>query len=244
MNMRLAEKVWVALGLVVACHSVPLDDATGAVVPDDNESGAAGEPSSSQGGSDSGPTAGRSGAGGSAPAHGGTAGEPQSSNGAGETSTAGSDGVAPDPAFEGPSRCTSGKSRDPNASEGPEMNPGFPCIFCHALSNSGTGEADAPIFTFAGTVYPHAHEPSSCIGGGLGGATVVVRDADGQELSAETNASGNFLLEDVLLAPPYSATVRYQGRERSTTTPHSDPDCNRCHTELGDLGAPGRVVLP
>lgn len=142
--------------------------------------------------------------------------------------------------FEGPARCTSGMVRDPNASEGPEMNPGFPCITCHLAASEG----DAPVFAFAGTLYPSVHEPNSCQGAAANGAEVVISDAMGLELRAEANTSGNFLLEDALLTPPFSAKVLFDGRERATTTAHDSGDCNVCHTQQGDQGAPGRIVLP
>jgi hypothetical protein len=149
----------------------------------------------------------------------------------------------PDP-FGVSARCSSQRTRDPNEAEAPEMNPGFACLVCHAASNAATGEADAPIFAFAGTLYATGHEPSSCIGGGDGAAQVLVRDVDGQELSALANSSGNFLFEDAILKPPFSAKVLLDGRERAATTPHHNPDCNVCHTQQGEQGAPGRVVLP
>lgn len=131
-------------------------------------------------------------------------------------------------------------TRDPNESESPEMNPGFPCIACHLAA----GDGDAPIFTFAGTVYPSAHEPNSCTGVAAQGAELIVSDAAGSVLRALTNTSGNFLLEDAVLVPPYSVTVAFQGRQRTTTTPHQGADCNACHSQVGEQGAPGRVVLP
>jgi hypothetical protein len=124
------------------------------------------------------------------------------------------------------------------------MNPGFPCVFCHTVANAASGEGDAPIFAFAGTLYPTAHEPNSCRGSSAEGAEVVVRDNAGAELRAVANTSGNFLLEDALLAPPFSVKIVFAGRERAATTPHAQGDCNFCHTEQGDQGAPGRIVLP
>lgn len=124
------------------------------------------------------------------------------------------------------------------------MNPGFPCNFCHTAFHAATGENDAPIFAFAGTLYRHAHEPDSCVGSGDGLAQVVVRDAENQELSALANVSGNFFFEDAIITPPYSVEVLFEGRVRTSAMPHHNPDCNLCHTEKGSQGARGRVVLP
>jgi hypothetical protein len=120
------------------------------------------------------------------------------------------------------------------------MNPGFACIACHAASPEG----DAPQFAFAGTLYPSSHEPNGCLGAAAEGAVVIVQDAAGLELRAVANSAGNFLLEDAVLTPPYSASVVFEGRTRTTARVHERADCNACHTERGELGAPGRVVLP
>ena len=67
-------------------------------------------------------------------------------------------------------RCSSRERRDPNESEGPEMMPGRACTSCHALSNSASGEGDAPIFAFAGTLFSTAHEPDDCFDSRVEGA--------------------------------------------------------------------------
>lgn len=140
--------------------------------------------------------------------------------------------------------CTSGATRDPNESEGPEMTPGRACITCHAEDNAASGEGDAPIFAFAGTVFPGGHEPDDCIASGSQGAQVIVTDAMGKEFTAAVNAVGNFLFEDEHFAYPYQAKVVFLGRERRMQTAQQSGDCNRCHTAAGDFGAPGRIVLP
>ena len=165
-------------------------------------------------------------AGGAPPSHGGAIAEP------------------PFDPFAGPSRCSSGKTRDPNESEAPEMNPGFACNACHAASNAASGEGDAPVFAFAGTLYRHAHEPNSCIGEGDGRAEVVATDATGAVRAALANSSGNFHSDGGALVPPFEVEVHFEGRVRRAMTAHHDPDCNGCHTEQGTRGAPGRVVLP
>ena len=151
--------------------------------------------------------------------------------------------AAPDP-FTAPSVCTSGKQSSINESEGPMMGPGWACITCHADSNAASGEADAPLFAFAGTVYPSAHEPLDCIASASEGAQIELTDANGKVFTQAANSVGNFFDESADFAFPYSAKVKFQGRERSMLTRQAIGDCNSCHTEKGDLAAPGRILLP
>lgn len=154
---------------------------------------------------------------------------------------AGSAGEMSDP-FAVPPRCTTGISRDPNESEGPEMMPGHACIACHVEDNAASGEGDAPVFAFAGTLYATAHEPDDCAG--AEGAEVVVTDARGAVFTTTANRSGNFFVETSGLMKPFRASVRFRGRERAMVTPQTDGDCNWCHTATGANSAPGRIVLP
>lgn len=124
------------------------------------------------------------------------------------------------------------------------MGPGRACIGCHADSNAATGENDAPIFAFAGTVYPTAHEPIDCIGSGSEGAEIEITDADGRVFTQVANHSGNFFDEPQAFSYPYRAKVRFQGRERAMVAPQLIGDCNSCHTEQGLEAAPGRILLP
>jgi hypothetical protein len=141
-------------------------------------------------------------------------------------------------------RCTSGVTRNLNESEGPEMAPGRACNTCHAEENAASGEGDAPIFSFAGTVFPTGHEPDDCIGAGAAGALVVVTDSAGQTFTAAVNRGGNFVLEEDLFVRPYRAKLIFQGREREMASAQRNGDCNSCHTAAGTNGAPGRIVLP
>jgi hypothetical protein len=140
--------------------------------------------------------------------------------------------------------CTSGVRRDPNESEGPEMLPGHACTSCHAQSNAASGEGDAPIFAFAGTLFPSPHEPDDCVGSASEGATVTITGADGMTFSATANTSGNFFLETNALELPFTAQVAFEGRRRRMAVPQSVGDCNECHTVRGNDGAPGRILLP
>ena len=147
--------------------------------------------------------------------------------------------------FAAPAACSSGVMRDPNESESPLMMPGRACNACHVDVAASTGEAP-PIFRFAGTVYPTAHEPDDCVGAAAFGAQVWVTDANGVIESAKVNRSGNFSLEARYPAfvPPFQVKVLFEGRERRMLTPQIDGDCNGCHTADGAKAAPGRIVLP
>ncbi len=139
-------------------------------------------------------------------------------------------------------RCTSGVTRDPNESEGPEMNPGHACIACHSAVIA-TGD-DAPSFSFAGTAFPTGHEPDNCAGSGSEGAVITVTDAAGQTFAATANAVGNFFVEDAAPKFPITATIELGGRKRRMTAPQMSGDCNSCHTAEGAEGAPGRITVP
>jgi hypothetical protein len=156
-------------------------------------------------------------------------------------------GEAGDPAadpFSGPPLCTSGVTRSINESEGPAMGPGRACVGCHADSNLASGEGDAPIFAFAGTVYPSAHEPDDCVGSGSEGAEIEITDAQGRVFTETVNASGNFYEDSPAFEYPYQAKIRFQGRERVMGSAQMIGDCNGCHTQKGATSAPGRILLP
>jgi len=142
-----------------------------------------------------------------------------------------------------PARCSSGRARSPNESEGPDMMPGRACISCHADTVAATGE-DAPIFLFGGTLFPTGHEPDDCIADAAEGAQVIVTDATGAVFAATANATGNFSLDEGRLVPPFRAKVVFEGRERAMSLEQTNGDCNACHSAEGEQGAPGRIVLP
>jgi len=124
------------------------------------------------------------------------------------------------------------------------MGPGWACNACHADSNAATGENDAPIFAFAGTLYPSAHEPRDCVASGSEGAEIEIIDANGQVLTQHANSVGNFYDQTPGFAFPYTAKVKFEGRERSMRVARASGDCNSCHSEQGDVAAPGRILLP
>jgi mono/diheme cytochrome c family protein len=143
--------------------------------------------------------------------------------------------VQPGP-FDTPTVCTSGDMWREKDEEGPQMRPGGPCLACHRAN-------DGPMFTIAGTVYASAHEPENCDGADDSDIRVVIRGADGRELSLRVNSAGNFYSEQVV-ALPFTAKVTIDGRERRMGPAQSSGDCNSCHTERGANGAPGRIMLP
>lgn len=126
--------------------------------------------------------------------------------------------------------CTSNKMS--NAIAGATMRPGYACVSCHNIF-------------LAGTVYPTAHEPDGCNGVNVSNATVKVTNADGSVTSIPINNVGNFYTDGSKLIPPIQIELVYNGATRAMQMPLSDTgDCNACHTERGDNGAPGRVMLP
>jgi len=160
----------------------------------------------------------------------------------GSTGTGGTGGT-PDPLTRQPI-CTSNTFWTGGNSGNVLMNPGRACISCHTSSNAGEGEAEAPIFNIAGTLYPTGHEPDLCNGvNGTTGARVVVVDAANRTLTLTPNAAGNFTYTGALTTP-YHAKVTYQGRERIMTAAQTSGDCNGCHTQNGANSAPGRITLP
>lgn len=144
--------------------------------------------------------------------------------------------IAPSPSpYDTPSLCTSGVYWTGGASK--FMHPGMACLNCHAGN-------DGPDVAAAGTVYPTPHEPDDCHGvSDATQAVVVLTGSDGVEHVLPVNSAGNFLF-DGALARPYRAKVVYDGRERVMLQPQVSGDCNGCHTEQGEHGAPGRIFLP
>jgi hypothetical protein len=121
------------------------------------------------------------------------------------------------------------------------MYPGKACVACHAMAPA----IDMlPIFTVAGTVYPTAHEPDNCLGGAVATMSkVVIKGADGKTVTLTPDTSGNFAFEGAV-AKPYTASVTYMGRVRAMVAPQTSGDCNGCHTQMGAMMAPGRIMLP
>lgn len=78
---------------------------------------------------------------------------------------------------------------------------------------------------------------------GVAGVTVTLTDADADVHEAVTNAAGNFwLTEDV--PAPFTVVIEKDGATRAMAAAQSDGACATCHTETGENGAPGRVLVP
>lgn len=137
---------------------------------------------------------------------------------------------------DGGSVCTSATLWADGNNGDREMRPGGTCITCHSMLGG-------PNYYVAGTVYPTLHEPNDCNGADLPRMEVVVTDATGKTVRLDTNAVGNFFSRTRLTAP-LRAEVRQGGKTRVMQGAITAGDCNRCHTEKGINGAPGRVVAP
>jgi hypothetical protein len=143
--------------------------------------------------------------------------------------------------YNTPPMCSSGQFWTGGNNGSSVMRPGRACIDCHRSSGG-----EAPLFTFAGTAYPTAHEPNDC--NGAGGAQIVIVDANNQTFTLSTNGAGNFSIggggSSLPVAFPYHAKIVKNGRERVMSAGQTTGDCNSCHTETGANGAPGRIMLP
>lgn len=140
-----------------------------------------------------------------------------------------------------PPVCTSGKSWNGGNNGSASMYPGRACITCHATNS------EAPKFQLAGTVYPTAHEPDSCLGSPSGsGLTVEITDAKGTVITLTPNGSGNFSYRSrtSALQFPYTARVKQGTKVRAMSAAQTNGDCNSCHTQSGTNGAPGRIMAP
>jgi len=155
---------------------------------------------------------------------------------------AGSCAPAGDPVFGAPPKCSSNSTW--SGGENANMRPGEACIACHA-------RGEGPVFAVAGTVYPTGHEPDDCYGTSAAGAVVTVTDKDGSSRTFTVNSAGNFSGNSGGGWPafPITATVSFNGKTRSMTTPVPSGDCNLCHTQNGTAAdgitaPPGRIALP
>jgi hypothetical protein len=132
--------------------------------------------------------------------------------------------------------CLSGEVWNGGDNESPLMHPGRDCLACH----QSRGEAQEVVL--GGTVYDGDGEPDDCYG--LAGVTLQLTDANNVVHEVTSNASGNFMIEETLIATPYSVKLQYEGRERVMLGMQTSLSCNGCHTETGANGAPGRILAP
>lgn len=165
----------------------------------------------------------------------GTCGAP---SGSGDSTSGGSSGTSTPQVL----KCSSGVKWDPNADEGPNMNPGRACITCHRA------EKGRDIVKIGGTLYPSLLEENLCYGVDGPGATarVVVTDAAGKTFDMNVGPTGNFSYAGSLAVLfPIVAKV-YKGAQlvNAMSTPQMTGDCNSCHAEKPINGAPGRIFMP
>lgn len=112
------------------------------------------------------------------------------------------------------------------------MRPGENCLGCH----NGT-QREAPRFTAAGTVFTSATASASA---GLGGATVIITDANQAVTRLTTNAAGNFYTSKAIAAP-YTVAIEHAGTRLSMGAAPSSGGCASCHSSRPANGAPGRL---
>lgn len=138
---------------------------------------------------------------------------------------------------------TGSDSDDDDDDDGsPDMNPGRACRACHL------DEEEERAYFFMGTAYPTLHEEDRCVSIVPSGTRVEIIDANGQvAITMNVRDSGNFFnpSRTANVALPFTArVVTATGAVSQMNTPQMTGDCNGCHTELGNNGAPGRVLIP
>ena len=114
---------------------------------------------------------------------------------------------------------------------GATMQPGNNCKNCHS-------------FSISGTVYPTSHEPDGCNGvNGNTGVRVVITGSNGQALTLTPSAAGNFY-SNTAVSSPFTVKITNGTATRAMVTPQTVGACNSCHTQAGDMNAPGRIISP
>jgi hypothetical protein len=124
------------------------------------------------------------------------------------------------------------------------MRPGEGCNASSACHGAGA----AATWSVAGTLYPTGHEPDDCNGfsnTSSNSVGIVITDAMGGVLPLAPNSVGNFYYSGTLAFPIQAKLVSFAtGAERAMVAPVSSGDCNSCHTQNGNSGAPGRLTIP
>lgn len=129
--------------------------------------------------------------------------------------------------------CATSGTRWTGANSGSnQMNPGMACVACHTSGGQG------PHFQIAGTVYT-VNDADTC--DGVSSIAVEIIGADGIGVTATTNGAGNFSIDSGVKFP-YTARVIRNGKANTMSTKQSTGDCNSCHTQTGNTGAPGRIL--
>jgi cytochrome c553 len=125
-----------------------------------------------------------------------------------------------------------------------EMHPGRDCVACHDRAKEGPDP-----YVVSGTVFHKLAERNDCFG--VGSVTVLIKDSKGKTYTLPSNEAGNFWLEQDEapgFSPPFSASIRFGGVERSMFTKQTNGNCLRCHTAKGTAPAgagapPGRICV-
>lgn len=142
--------------------------------------------------------------------------------------------------------CTSGTHWTRGDHGSTLMKPGAACIHCHATGSEDDDDSveaqtrdRGPTLSFAGTVFPAAHDENDCNGLGASDTKVTLTGADGQVVELPINAAGNFYTQTKLAIPVVARVVNAAGTRRMKT-PVQDGDCNKCHTATSV--SPGRIT--
>jgi len=90
-------------------------------------------------------------------------------------------------------------------------------------------------------VFAASDEKLSCFG--EANVQVAIVGDDGQSLTLDTNSAGNFSYEGALTFPLHVKVVR-GAHVNEMLSAVTSGDCNGCHDETGQQGAPGRIVAP
>ena len=106
-------------------------------------------------------------------------------------------------------------------------NAGQACLTCH-----DGNQADAPLWTVAGTIYDSANGTAP-----LPGATIILTDSVGTEIKLVSASNGNFFTSQTVVFP-VRATASRCPDSQAMASPQQVGDCNSCH------GAASRIHLP
>ncbi len=111
------------------------------------------------------------------------------------------------------------------------MSPGENCLTCHSGGENS--------FTAAGTIFTKPDDPSSA---GLAGATVILTDATGKQVTLTTNSAGNFYTDEPL-AFPVGAELHHGTQVAAMVRKVPTGACASCHSSPPANGAPGRPFI-
>jgi hypothetical protein len=115
---------------------------------------------------------------------------------------------------------------------GPLHRAGFPCTNCHG----DLWWQDHPTFTLAGTVYRTPTDE-----GGSNGAQVLIEDANGQKITAQTNSVGNFFLMNTLVFPLRVSVKSGSVEQKMRGLIWRERSCANCHSKTLGVSSNGRV---